>query len=175
MPAASKSPIPSAPMRATPMHLPKSAPAVVAVVFLISLVMNVAEGGKMARAADGESESLRQVLTNGRPGNLFTLTVNNADLCQSLLETFNKPFPKPEQFSSKYSPYFSDLLLKSSLSIEWEIIHNTSVLSLLIGRADINNDGQMDWLAEQVGWANIWPGYIEELFWFIPPQFSDSQ
>jgi len=122
-----------------------------------------------AKTEKYEPESLREVLRNGRPGNLFTLSENRSELCQGLLDTFNKPFPKREGDPSGYPPVLSDIVLKSPLSIEWTIVDNNGVSSLSIGHADIDNDGNVDWLSEYVTWTNIWPGYQERVYWFIPP------
>ena len=97
---------------------------------------------------------------------MFTLTQDRSNLCKPLLAAFNQSLPAMDDSLIGKANVTSHLLLWSPLSIDW---HITGRGNFSIGRADIDNDGQDDWLIEQITITGRNANYGEEIYRFPTP------
>ena len=88
---------------------------------------------------------------NGRPQGFYGLIYSEIAECEILLDALNQPQRRDRNKASR----ISDLFLKSSLSVDWEIVNDRyqPTSSLVTTYLDINGDGQKEWIVKLDSWG----------------------
>lgn len=102
----------------------------------------------------------------GRPANLYRLTIDQSPICRQLLGALNQGIPRSD-FKSYQIKSTGDLFLRNDFSLHWEplFIAEREVPYHRFGTADLNGNGQQEWLVRETRLSGVAPGYRDEIYW----------
>ncbi len=129
----------------------------------------------VTHSAKSKPPALRRIRTKdlwgddkGRPANLYKLTMDQSPICQRLLGALNQRIPRSD-FKSYQIKSTGDLFLRNDFSLAWEPLivpdAHGEVPYHRLGTADLNGNGQKEWLVRESQLSGLAPGYTDEIYW----------